>query len=216
MTAPRCPGSRRSVLAWHFLSEDRLLRYGHGDLGPVEPGYIYSAEGPLELCRNGMHASVRPLDALQYAPSPIVCRVRLMPGAHHPTCDKRNYDGTLSQRACNCNGDPIVDGGDKLCARHREVLWMQDARTILRLFAVWCARDMPISGGRRAWDLLIDKRSKNAVLIAERHAHGQATDKELAAARAAAWAAAWAAALDAANDHLTKLLRSLAPKRRAA
>ena len=62
----------------------------------------------------------------------------------------------------------------------------------LRLFAVWCARqalalvDNP------------DQRSVAACDTAERFANGEATERELAAARAAAWDAAWAAARDAA------------------
>ena len=62
----------------------------------------------------------------------------------------------------------------------------------LRLFAVWCARqalalvDNP------------DQRSVAACDTAERFANGEATERELAAARAAAWDAAWTAARDAA------------------
>ena len=63
-----------------------------------------------------------------------------------------------------------------------------DDRT-LRLFACWCVRQV--------WHLLDDDRSKNAVIVAERHAGGLATDGELTAAWAAAWAAARAAARDA-------------------
>lgn len=72
-----------------------------------------------------------------------------------------------------------------------------------RLFAVWCARQVQ--------HLMTDQRSFDALDVAERHAHGLATDEELAAARAAAWdardaagdaagAAALAAALGAAGD----------------
>ena len=50
-----------------------------------------------------------------------------------------------------------------------------------RLFAVWCARQVQ--------HLMTDPRSITALDVAERYAHGQATD----AARAAAWAAARAA-----------------------
>ena len=67
-----------------------------------------------------------------------------------------------------------------------------DAKT-LRLFAVWCARQIE--------HLFTDDRSKQAIEVAERFANGQATDEELAAARVAAWdawTAAWAAADDAA------------------
>ena len=74
-----------------------------------------------------------------------------------------------------------------------------DERT-LRLFAVWCARQVQ--------HLMQDKRSLAALDVAERHANGQATDEELmiarddafAAARAAAWAAARDAAFAAAGD----------------
>ena len=55
-----------------------------------------------------------------------------------------------------------------------------------RLFAVWCAR--------RVQHLLTDKRSLDALDVAERHARGLATDEELAAA----WDAAWNAALGVA------------------
>ena len=61
----------------------------------------------------------------------------------------------------------------------------------LRLFAVWCARQVQ--------HLMADPRSVDAIDVAERHANGNATDAELAAARAAAGAAARAAAGAAAG-----------------
>ena len=65
-----------------------------------------------------------------------------------------------------------------------------DDRT-LRLFAVWCARQVQ--------HLMPDPRSVAAVDVAERFANGEATADELTAAEAAARAAAGAAA-DAAWD----------------
>ena len=62
----------------------------------------------------------------------------------------------------------------------------------MRLFAVECARSVQ--------HLMTDKRSLNAIDMAERFANGLATQDELAAARAAAWAAAEAAAGAAARD----------------
>ena len=51
-----------------------------------------------------------------------------------------------------------------------------------RLFAVWCARQVQ--------HLMTDRRSIDALGVAERYANGQATDAELeTAAEAAAWAA---------------------------
>src|SRR3990167_5345665 len=122
-----------------------------------------------------MHGSIRPLDALQYAPGPIVCRVRLW-------------------------GD-VVQDGDKLVARHREVIAMADATRTLHEFAIWCAE--------RALALIPtpNPRSLNALRVKRAWLDGKATDAELtvarAAARAVAWDAAWAAraaARDAARD----------------
>ena len=59
-----------------------------------------------------------------------------------------------------------------------------------RLFAVAVAR--------RVEHLNTDPRVKNAIDVAERYAHGEATDAELKAARDAAWEAAGAAAWEAA------------------
>jgi hypothetical protein len=47
-----------------------------------------------------------------------------------------------------------------------------------RLYAVWCARQLQ--------HLMTDARSVAALDVAERHANGEATDEQLAAARAAA------------------------------
>jgi hypothetical protein len=60
-----------------------------------------------------------------------------------------------------------------------------------RLFAVWCARQVQ--------HLMTDKRSINAIDIAERYASGQATKGELDAAWTATEGAAWVAARAAAE-----------------
>ena len=77
-----------------------------------------------------------------------------------------------------------------------DALWCLRAEpqhaVIWRLFAVRCAR--------RVQHLMTDPRSVAALDVAERHARGEATDAELAAASAAARDAAWAAARAAAWD----------------
>src|SRR3990172_4026176 len=104
---------RGKILAWHFLHANRCLSR-HGENTPVEAGYIYTTDEPeLVLCRAGLHGSVLAIDALRYAPGPVVCRVRM--------CGE------------------IQDGRDKIVARHREVLAIADVTEELRAFARWCA-----------------------------------------------------------------------------
>ena len=72
----------------------------------------------------------------------------------------------------------------------------------MRLYAVWCARQVR--------HLMSDPRSIAALDVAERHAYGQATDDELAAAWDAAWHAACAAARDAARAEAWAAARAAA------
>ena len=75
-----------------------------------------------------------------------------------------------------------------------DALWclraVPDCDKEARLYAVWCARQVQ--------HLMTDPRSLSAPDVAERHANGEATDQELAAACVAASAAAWSAASAAA------------------
>ena len=92
----------------------------------------------------------------------------------------------------------------KNCKRSDWMLWILERTKpmpdkMARKFACWCVRNTPLADGRTVWDLLTDERSRNAVVVAERHAVGKATDEALAAARDAAWDAAGAAAWDAAG-----------------
>jgi len=157
----------KKVLAWHFIPASGCLAYDE----PLksEAGYTYSIgknEMP-ELCACGMHGSVKALDALKYAESPIISRVAIY-------------------------GD-VQTGDDKICGRHRDVLWVGDVSRVLHEFSVWSVRNTPIGNGRTVWDLLTDEHSRNAVVAKERWLRGEITDAQLAAARAAARDAAWSA-----------------------
>ncbi len=89
-----------------------------------------------------------------------------------------------------------LEGDDK--SAHRQIRFVRKIDTwndkTARLFACWCARQV--------WDLLTDERSKEAVVVTERFANGDATEEELSAARAAAQDAAWAAQ----RKHLAEML----------
>lgn len=89
------------------------------------------------------------------------------------------------------------------CPRSDWMLWLDDKMSLFtdserRLMACAFVRRTPIGDGRVVWDLLADERSRNAVVVAERYARGEATDEELFAARSAAWHATLVAASDAA------------------
>jgi hypothetical protein len=169
---------------WHFLPEDRRL--AHGDGREVKVGETLVVEGPPILCERGLHASKRALDALENAPGPIVCRVRL--------------------------GGEIVEDKTKACATERTVLWMADATRALHEFALWCAEGALRARNvtdERSWNALAVKRRWLDGEVAEGGlaavsaaawdvAKNVARDAAGTAARAAAWAAAWAAARDTA------------------
>jgi hypothetical protein len=103
------------------------------------------------------------------------------------------------------------------CQRLGWLIWIIERQTDkpekeLRLFAVWCARQVQ--------HLITDRRSIDALDIAERFANGRATMQDLAAARAAAWvgnrpagindAAAWAACHDNACETAWRAIRDIA------
>ena len=74
-----------------------------------------------------------------------------------------------------------------------------------RLFAVWCARQVQL--------LMADKKSIDALDVAEKFANGLTTEYELAsakdAARDAARAAAWAAVRDAQKEQFIDVITRL-------
>ena len=116
------------------------------------------------------------------------------------------------------------------CKRSDWMLWLDYKMGLFNdqqrgLMACRFVRETPIGDGKTVWDLLTDERSRNSVIVAERFANGEATEDELATARAAAWAAdrdardadwtavraadmdardaAWAAAWAATRDAMT-------------
>jgi len=144
-------------LGWHFLPADRRLR---GSREVVKAGRTYRVEGPLALCSHGMHASRRALDALTYAPGPVVCRVEL-----------------LGER---------LDAHFKSCARERRVLWIVDATRVLHEFALAVATDALRAADARG--AVVDPRAWAAIETKRRWLYGVATDAKLdTARRAAAW-----------------------------
>src|SRR3990172_3557479 len=154
---------RKQLTGWHFLAGDKRLQFGTKEV--VEVGKTIEVAGPLVLCKWGLHASRRAIDALRYAPSTknlYVCRVVL-------TRD-------------------IIESDDKAVATKRKVLAMADCTHTLHEFACDVAEDALKRYGNG------DPRSLAAIHIKRKWLDGEATTKELAAAAVAAEAAARAAA----------------------
>jgi hypothetical protein len=200
--------------AWHFLRNDGKLKDG---TLPPDAGKTLICNNPLKMCESGLHASIRPIDALKYAPGNIVCRVEM--------------------------GGQIIRGDDKLVASERTILWSYNADTIPRRFACQCAldvihlwpapdlvkqyltrgddslrdaaRDVAMAAARAsAWDAAMasawDAAMASAMAAATAAARASAWDAAMAAAMAAATAAArasaWDAAMAAKNRRLYKYL----------
>lgn len=98
---------------WHFLREDMMLRYSDGRT--VKKGIWMKARncigGPI-LCKQGMHASENILDAIQYAPGIILCKV-------------------------NVRGN-IITSKDKFVGMERVVLDFFNCRETFERFCLWC------------------------------------------------------------------------------
>jgi len=202
------------ILAWHFLRDNGRTQFGDIE---VKKGQVYRADGMLELCRNGMHASVKAIDALNFANGALISRVEIRP--------------------------PYLIGNDKLCGRARKVLWIMDVTALLYEFAcrealralrkanvtdircydaiatrrLWLAGKASGSDLNSAWAAAwaaAGAEARAASTAAATYAvTAVATAAARAAARAEATAAATAAEWDAQNKRLEKMILTEAKKR---
>ena len=169
-------------IGWHFLPENGKCRWGNHRKPQVDK--TVAVKLPLSLCEHGLHASKDILDALKFAPGPILCKVRL--------------------------SGKILEGDDKACATRRTVLAMADITNELHLFACWCAtralKKANVTDERcwntikvkRAW--LKGKATDGELDAARGAARGAARDVAWDAARGVAWDAARGVARGAARD----------------
>jgi hypothetical protein len=163
--------------AWHFVGD--TLRDGAPI--PADGEKLVFADQPI-MCKQGLHASLDPFDALQYAPGGTLCLVE-------------------------CGGT-IIKGDDKLVCTERTIIARMDAADMLRYFArmqalsvvhLWDAPDVVIDY-LMTGDESIRAAAWDAAWAAARDAAWNAAwDDAWAAARAAARAAASAAASGAAR-----------------
>jgi len=153
----------KTIKAWYFSGADKKLRYGDGR--KIKIGVTHKFEGNPVLCECGLHGSIKPLYALQYAPGPVVWRVEL-------------------------SGEMNV-GANKIAAAERKYLWGYDATNILRAFVRKCALDVVPLWNAPEIVIKYLKMGDESIRAA---ASDAAWNAAWAAAGAAAWAAAWDAA----------------------
>ena len=189
-----------TYLAWHFAPS--TMRTAHTE-EPIVVGETLAYDGTPVLCRRGLHASERALDALVYAPTECcLCRVEV--------------------------GDFVVRGYDKIAGTTRRCLWALDAATtsrVLRDFSCRVAEQALTAAGvtdHRSWDAITAARAYERGEIdaaARAAASAAASAAARAVARDVAWAAARVAARDAARDAAwdaqSDLLASLAEQAHA-
>src|SRR3989304_4578803 len=171
------------LMAWHFLPAD--LRLGNGDGREVRVGETLRHDGPLVMCKCGLHASERILDALGYPTGPVISRVR-------------------------CGGEILRDTAKLVCGE-RTVEWMlTDTDDLSRGYSRWCARSV-----LHLWDApeivlrYLDTGDESiraaavaaarASVWATRDAAWAASDAARASARASACASVWASVWPAAR-----------------
>lgn len=157
----------KRIKAWYFSDADRKLRYGDGR--EIKVGETHTFNGKPVLCEAGLHGSIKPLDALQYAPGPVVWQVGL-------------------------SGEMDV-GDDKIAATERKYLWGYDATDVLRTFARKCVLDVVhLRGDASEVVVRYLKTDDESLWAYAANAANAAAYAAYAAAAAAADAAAYAAA----------------------
>lgn len=187
----------KTIMGWHFLNSDKKLGYSDGRKVRKGVKMTYRGDG-LNLCKSGMHGSKRIIDALKYAPGPVIAWCEF--------------------------GGKILHGKDKFCAEWRRVIWWKDITILLHNFA--CDEAERCLNNIEKEGYLIDPRSRAAIVAKREWLDGNITNNELtaareaasaaasaaarAAAREAAWAAAWAAASEAAEAAASEAAREAA------
>jgi hypothetical protein len=153
------------MFGWHFTGN--TLRDGR----PIPAiGEWLIHDGPIVPCESGLHMSEHPLDALGYAPGPMLHRVKL--------------EGELIP-----HGDPV----DKWVGRRRKILASRDVTDTLRQFARVCALDVLDKWG--APDVV-----RRYLETGDESLRSLARSLAWPATWDAVWSAAWSAARTAAWD----------------
>jgi hypothetical protein len=168
----------KQITGWWFVNY--YNRLANGDGREIKVGETHAVEGEIVPCRNGLHLSKLAIDALKYAPGPIVYKVR--------------GSGEIVP-----HGVPV----DKFACRRRTYLaGGVDCADVLHKFARMCALDVV-----HLWDapqVVQDYLSTgDEDLRDEAWAATRAATMRMGVVWGATRAAAWASALAAIMDRDT-------------
>ena len=172
--------------AWYFAAKGNRLNYGDNRM--IRVGVTHTVDCNPKLCKSGLHASERIIDALSYANYHILYRVEL--------------------------GGKMDIGDDKISAQSRKYLQRYDLKDILLEFSRWAAKQniekiKPYTS-KADYALIIkwldtgDKRIRSAA----RSAVYSAADSADSAAYSAAYSAEDSAADSAARSSARSAARS--------
>lgn len=185
---------KTTIDGWWFSARKTLP---HGDGRRVQIGRTNKVKGEIVPCKNGLHLSVRALNALDYAPAPIVWKVRGS-GVIVPHNDDKHACSERTPMAGGINATETLRKFARLCA--------------LDVIDLWDAPDIVVRY-LKTGDESIRAVAERAAMFADA-AVGSAADAATwaaatnarAAARAAraAGAAARATGSDAASDAAKK------------
>jgi hypothetical protein len=151
--------------AYYFANKDKKLRYG--DDRKIVVGETHSVsldDKPLELCDWGLHASIKALDAIDYAPDNMLYVVEL-------------------------SGEIII-GEDKVCAEHRKYLYEIDAEELLREFA----RKQALINIEKVYPYVTETKKENMLVFLEGRDLSESARTAAESAAKSAISAIWSAA----------------------
>ncbi len=135
----------KQIKGWWFSSGYELP---NGDGRKVEIGITHEVKPPIELCQKGLHLSIRPIDALKYAPGNVIWKVLghgvIITDDDKAVCTKRTY----------------IDGGIDVS----ETLFLFARKCALDVIHLWDAPDVVVkylkSGDKNIRDAARDAANK--------------------------------------------------------
>jgi len=167
------------MIAYHFVGE--TLRDGR----PVpEDGVWLEHDGPVKMCASGLHASLTPWDALQYAPGHVLCEVEV------DGIDSHDTDKLVARRRRILRRVDLTDDLRAFArAEASSVLHLWDAPQVVRDYIATGDESLRSDAWSAAWAAESDAARSAASAAARSAAWSAARSAASAAARSAAWAA---------------------------